>query len=207
MNVGERMRDRRKELKLSADIVAEKLGVSRSTIFRYEKGEIEKIPIEVVSKIAEVLHTTPGWLMGWQTVSQATNIQEVGKLRPIPILGVITCGEPILASENIEGYRMEAEDQLPSGDLFYLRTRGDSMVPTIPDNSFVLIQKDVDVENGEIAAVIVNGDDEATLKRYRRQGNKVILSADNNSYAPIIIDENTPARVLGKAIKVSFDLA
>lgn len=66
MDIGERMKLRRKELKLSADVVAEKLGVSRSTIFRYEKGDIEKLPTNILGDIAEILKTTPAFLMGWE---------------------------------------------------------------------------------------------------------------------------------------------
>ncbi|MGN8983345.1 helix-turn-helix domain-containing protein [Enterococcus villorum] len=65
MTIGERMKLRRKELKISADEIADALDVSRSTIFRYEKGEIEKLPTEYLSKIAKVLRTTPEKLMGW----------------------------------------------------------------------------------------------------------------------------------------------
>lgn len=65
MNVGHRMKQRRKELKLSADVVAEKIGVNRSTVFRYEKGDIEKLPIEILEPLSEILQTTPQYLMGW----------------------------------------------------------------------------------------------------------------------------------------------
>lgn len=67
MNIGERMKKRRKQLKLSADVVAERLGVSRSTIFRYEKGEIEKLPTNILDDIAKILQTTPAYLMGWES--------------------------------------------------------------------------------------------------------------------------------------------
>ncbi|MBX8938527.1 XRE family transcriptional regulator [Enterococcus gilvus] len=67
MNIGERMKMRRKQLKLSADVVAERLGVSRSTIFRYEKGEIEKLPTNILDDIAKILQTTPAYLMGWES--------------------------------------------------------------------------------------------------------------------------------------------
>nr|DAM28515.1 MAG TPA: Repressor protein CI [Caudoviricetes sp.] len=61
------MKLRRKQLKLSADVVAERLGVSRSTIFRYEKGEIEKLPTNILDDIAKILQTTPAYLMGWES--------------------------------------------------------------------------------------------------------------------------------------------
>lgn len=63
--IGERIKQRRKELGFNAEHLAKKLGVSRSTIFRYEKGDIEKVPVEVVSVLAEILNTTPEYLMGW----------------------------------------------------------------------------------------------------------------------------------------------
>ena len=66
MTTGERMKARRKELGLSAEYVADKLGVSPSTIYRYEKGDIEKMPGNVLSPIADILSTTPAYLMGWE---------------------------------------------------------------------------------------------------------------------------------------------
>lgn len=66
MNVGERIKLRRKELKISADTLAERVGVSRSTIFRYEKGDIEKVGPEVLKKISETLNISPADLMGWE---------------------------------------------------------------------------------------------------------------------------------------------
>ena len=80
------------------------------------------------------------------------------------------------------------------------------MVPTIPANSYVLIREQENVEDGEIAAVLVNGDTEATLKRVKRQGEIVLLVADNPSYTPYIVTEDNPARILGKAVKFSSDL-
>ncbi|MEO1772948.1 helix-turn-helix domain-containing protein [Candidatus Enterococcus ferrettii] len=65
MNVGERIKQRRKELNISADDIAKKLGISRSTVFRYEKGDIEKVPLDIIEKISIPLRTTPSYLMGW----------------------------------------------------------------------------------------------------------------------------------------------
>ena len=112
------------------------------------------------------------------------------------------CGEPILAEENIEGYREEIADFLPSGELFFLKTKGDSMVPTVPENSYVLLRKQEDVEDGEIAAVIINGDNEATLKRVKRQNGIVMLIADNKDYSPILITLKIPLALLVKLLKL-----
>lgn len=66
MSIGKRIKERRKELGFNADYIAEKLGVSRSTVFRYEKGDIEKLPTEILEQLAVILKTSPGYLMGWE---------------------------------------------------------------------------------------------------------------------------------------------
>ena len=66
MNVGQRIKQRRKELRISADELGEALGKDRSTVYRYEKGDIEKLPLDILEPIAKALHTTPQYLMGWE---------------------------------------------------------------------------------------------------------------------------------------------
>ncbi len=74
MTVGQRIKDRRKELGISADELAKRLGKDRSTVFRYEKGDIEKLPIDILEPIAAVLHTTPAYLMGWEEVKKKNDV-------------------------------------------------------------------------------------------------------------------------------------
>lgn len=66
MKIGQRIKKRRKELKISADELGARLGKDRSTIFRYEKGEIENLPLDILEPIADILQTTPQYLMGWE---------------------------------------------------------------------------------------------------------------------------------------------
>jgi repressor LexA len=75
MTIGERIKQRRKELGISADDLGEKLGVARSTVFRYENGFIEKVPVDVIKTIANALQTTPEYLMGWEEVQKNNDIQ------------------------------------------------------------------------------------------------------------------------------------
>ena len=209
MSVGNRIRQRRLELGLSGEEVGKMLGVNKTTVYRYEKGEIDKMPIEVVEKLSVALRTTPDVIMGWNTdASTPINLVPINRasIVSIPILGTIKCGQPILAEDNITGYREELSDRLPSGNLFYLKSQGDSMVPTIPEGSLVLIREQPTVEYGEVAAVLVNGDTEATLKRVKKQGDIVMLIADNPDYPPYIITDDNPARIIGKAVQVSVDL-
>jgi transcriptional regulator with XRE-family HTH domain len=75
MNIGQRIKERRKELKMSAEELGERLGKDRSTIYRYEKGEIENLPIDILEPIAKILRTTPQYLMGWEQVQKKNDIQ------------------------------------------------------------------------------------------------------------------------------------
>lgn len=70
MNIGQRIKDRRKELKMSADELGKRIGKDRSTVFRYEKGDIENLPLDVLEPIARALQTTPQYLMGWENVQK-----------------------------------------------------------------------------------------------------------------------------------------
>lgn len=186
--------------KKPADVVRE-LDINESTFRSWYSGE--KYPrIDKQQMLADYFNVKRSRL----TEAQGSKLERVASLVKVPILGTITCGEPILAEENINGYREEISETLPTGNLFYLKTKGNSMTPTIPENSFVLIREQATVENGEIAAVLVNGDEEATLKRIKYQGDIVMLIADNPQYPPYVITEDNPATIVGKALKFSMDL-
>lgn len=83
MNIGLRIKERRKELKMSADELGKRLGKDRSTIYRYEKGDIENLPLDILEPIANALETTPQYLMGWEKVQKNNNaiVDIVGRLR------------------------------------------------------------------------------------------------------------------------------
>ena len=206
---GKRIKKRRKELDISADFLAERLGISRSTIFRYEKGEIEKVPALLLNDIAKILKTTPGYLMGWENTPEAgpsenqilnyENIYPVQK-RSFPMLGEIACGQPILANETFDTYI--STDMDISAD-FCLTARGDSMINArIFDGDVVFIRRQDVVENGEIAAVAI--DDEVTLKRvfYYPEDQAIRLQAENPQYAPKTYsgEELDHIHILGKAV-------
>lgn len=131
-----------------------------------------------------------------------TNIEEIQpNFVKIPIIGEIACGEPLMVQEQAVGYMWELSEGLPHGELFALVAKGDSMEPTIFNGAKVIVRHQEDVENGEIAAVLVNGDTEATLKRVKKQGNLIMLMPDNHKYDPIAVDENNPARIIGKVVR------
>lgn len=207
MNLGDRIKKARLDRGLTLLEVAERLGKTEATIQRYESGNIKNLKNDTIEDLASVLNVSPAYLMGWDTDFIPTNIISLSPTTvKIPVLGKIACGDPITAEENLIGYRYESPDLLPSGKLIYLQAKGDSMEPTIPNGSYVLIREQPDVENGEIAAVLVNGDTEATLKRVKKQGDTVFLMPDNPRYDPYVITSDNPARIIGKAIRFTQDL-
>lgn len=199
--IGEKIKYYREQRGLTQEELAKKLKTSRQSISRYESGD-RATNQDFLFELADIFEVNIDDFFPPRE-NFMTKVQNIVK---IPVLGIITCGEPILAEENIESYREEVADLTPSGTVFFLETKGDSMVPTIPEGSFVLIRQQEEVENNEIAAVLVNGDTEATLKRVKYQGDTMILMPDNKNYEPIIVNEDYPARIIGKAVKVSIDL-
>lgn len=178
---------------------------SASSISEWEKGTYTP-KSGVISDIARIFNVKIDELMSVD-LSRPSNLVSVApQTVRVPILGVIACGDPILAEENIKGYRFESPEDLPGGTLFYLEAEGDSMEPTIPNGSHVLIREQPEVEYGEIAAVLLNSDSEATLKRVKKQGDMIMLMPDNPAHAPYIITEDNPARIIGKAMRYVQDL-
>ncbi|MGY6720076.1 LexA family protein [Bacillus licheniformis] len=195
----------KKQLKrkgISQTMMARDLNIPEMTVSNWVKGKTYPRP-DKVQLMADYFGITRTQL----TEESPSNLTPIApQTVPIPVLGTIACGEPILAEENVTEYVYESPDQLPSGNLFYLKAKGTSMEPTIPDGSYVLVREQPEVENGEIAAVLVNGDTEATLKRIKRQGDIVILMPDNPNYSPFIITPENPARIIGQAIQFTQKL-
>lgn len=103
--------------------------------------------------------------------------------QPIPIVGVVSCGMPLLAEDNIEGYHETSMQDITSGETyFWLRAKGDSMINVgIHEGDLLLIRQQNDVDSGDIAVVAINGDD-ATLKRVIKKENALILQPENAAY-------------------------
>ena len=190
----------RKERKLTLEELAKRLGTSKQTIQRYENGIIANVPPEKIERLAEALSVTPAELMGWtESKTELDGIMPLS-FKPVRLIGDIACGEPIYAEEQYESFAVVGEDV----DVdFCLKARGDSMIGArIYDGDIVFIKAQGTVDNGEIAAVIIN--DEATLKRvyYYPNEEKLILSPENPRYAPLVYfkEELMGIKILGKAV-------
>lgn len=208
MSIGNNIKNKRLENGFTLEYLAKKVGTSKQTIQRYETGVISNIPSDKIELLADALKTTPAFLMGWETAEKSKssinfkampdNIIPLPKTKKLPLLGTIACGEPILAEENIEEYIETPEDIRAT---FCLRCKGDSMINArIYDGDIVYIREQLDVENGEIAAVLI--DEEATLKRIYKYSDKVILQPENPIYEPLVFikEEINTLKILGKAV-------
>lgn len=185
--------------------LSKKTNIPKSALQRYATGETEKIPITRIEVIAKALNTTAQFIMGWdENESYNNDIFSINGINPIPKtykrprLGTIACGEPILAEENIEAY-----DDIPDSIKcdFTLICKGDSMVNArINDGDIVYIKQQSQVDNGEIAAVLI--DNEATLKRVYIYEDKVVLQPENTKYPPFVYtkEDMNNIRILGKAV-------
>ena len=195
-----KLKELRREKDMTLEDLAERIGTSRQTIHRYENGIISNIPHDKVKRLAEALGVSPSALMGWDSdFSSFDNISPIS-IKKLPVIGEIACGEPIFAEERYEGY-VSTDYSLDAS--FCLIAKGDSMTGArIFDGDVVFIRAQEWVDNGEIAAVIIN--DEATLKRfyYYPEEQKLVLSPENPRYAPFVYikEELDGVKVIGKAV-------
>lgn len=201
MEIGDRIKRRREQLGISVDELAKKLGKHRATIYRYESDEIHTMPTNVLEPLAAALHTTPAALMGWEDIQDPLpdNILPMPKMKTVPLVGTIACGQPITAIEEEVGERVEVPEHVHAD--FALRCKGDSMINArIFDGDIVYIRQQPEVENGEIAAVRI--DNEATLKRVRLLPDRIILEPANPVYDPLVYrgSEMSEVVILGKAV-------
>lgn len=205
------LQDLRRSRGYSQQQVADKLGISRQSYSNYELGKREA-PYDMLLRLAEFFGVSVDFLLGGAAISRYENKNQMpfnctpaNDMPLIPVYGDIAAGAPILAQENVIGYE-PAEGIKNPEEYFYLSVRGDSMVGAgIPDGSLVLIHKQDCTESGQIVACLVNGDS-ATLKRYKRVGDTVLLMPENSKYEPILVKcsdfDSGCAKILGVAVEV-----
>lgn len=125
-----------------------------------------------------------------------------GEVIPIPIVGRVRAGEPILAIENVEGYLNFDRNLLTSEDVFLLRVQGDSMIDAhIQDGDFVLVRQQSDAKNGEIVVALI--EDEATIKRVFKERDLIRLEPAHPKMEPIVIKKGEKrVTIVGKVVGI-----
>ena len=195
-----------------SDLV-ETTGIGKSSISTYLSGKYEPKQRNIY-KMAKALNINEAWLMGEDVPmerdekSKPSNVEDFNDHYVAPIVGTIPAGYPALAFEDIEGYA-----SIPYKDAenyFFLRVSGESMINAgIQSGDLVLIRKQSSAEYGQIVAARVNGD-EATLKKYKPQGDTVLLLSENPDFEPILVRakdfDDGYASIIGVAIEVRHTL-
>ena len=213
-NLSSVLKRKRKELGLTLAQVADMMGVSEATVQRWESGNIKSVRYDKINKLAQVLKVEPSEIMGWNTSKQeddklekfGADIIDLSHMKRIPILGRIRAGMPIYAAENVEGYTLT--DLNGGAEYFGLRVTGDSMnAARIHEGDIVIVRRQDIVENGQIAVVLIDGQD-ATLKRFNRDGDIVTLmpqSTNPKNKALTYNLKNSSVKILGLVVRVEFE--
>lgn len=198
--VGEKIKEFRLKRGMSQEELADLLGTTKQTVSRYETGE-RKANQDILFKLSDIFNVSIDdfFPSKKETVLKTVNLT----FTKLPIVGAVSCGNGVLAYQEIEGYEEVPTSWLNGGEYFFLRAKGDSMINArIMDGDLLLIRRQDDVENGEIAAVLI--DDEIVLKRVYKTNGAIILQSENPKYQPIVVQKSDMknARIVGKLKKV-----
>lgn len=190
----EQLRLLRNQKRISQAKLAEELGFSSSTIAMWEQGEREPKNYETLELIADYFNVSIEVLL-------------TGKLSPtrIPVLGKVVAGIPIEAIEEIIDYEEIPQTMSKTGSFFALQIKGNSMEPKFSEGDVVIVRKQEDVDNGDVAIVLVNGD-EATVKKIKKFQGGINLIPTNPEYDVITYTNNEieslPVRIIGKVVEL-----
>jgi repressor LexA len=196
--VGNNIKKYRKNRNLSLQALGEKVGVTKKTISRYENGEI-KVDMSRLADIATAMNLDVSKLLDGTEKFLGLGFEDIEQVR-LPVVGKISCGNGNVVYEEVEAYEVTPKEWLNGGEYFYLRAKGDSMTGArINDGDLLLIRRQQEVEDGEIAAVVI--EDEAVLKRVYKQEGTLILQSENQNYPPVVITEGQ-VKIVGKLKKV-----
>lgn len=226
--IGRRITQARERARMSKKDLANKTHVSPSTITRYENGEFGRVKIALIEAFAKATGVNPAWIDGnsdqmilsdsdrfWRWAQDYNERNFPDAIAPIetatyPLLGEAACGEPIIA---VPEYEVYSTGRKVNADAV-IRAKGDSMIGArINNGDIVFIRYQRTVEDGEIAAVMVEDEEthdwEIVLKRFRRYADDlIVLHSENPAYADIVFkgDEINRLRILGKAVAFQSDL-
>ena len=214
MTIGARIKELRQNEKIFQVDLANKIGVSKQTLYKYENDIITNIPSDKIELIANELNTTPAYLMGWENDNKSshtkdTSIGDTSRPRKkgvvINVLGRVAAGVPIEAIEEVIDTEEITEEMAKTGKFFGLQIHGDSMIPNICDGDIVIVRQQEDAETGDIVIATVNGTD-ATCKRLRKYKDGIELIANNPTYEPLDFSNQAiiekPVRIIGKVVEL-----
>ncbi|MBS4198582.1 helix-turn-helix domain-containing protein [Bacillus sp. FJAT-49732] len=196
MKFAEKIKHLRKEHRLTQAELANKLNVAPTAVSAWERGANRPL-MDKITIMSEMFNLPITYFLDVEDVGETVDIET------LPVYGNISCGNGLVIYDTPEAYEATPKDWLNGGNYFYLRAKGDSMSGArIFDGDLLLIREQNDVENGEIAAVVIDG--ESVLKRVYKSDNSIILQSENSKYAPItyVPEHNKNIIIIGKLKKV-----
>ncbi len=200
-NIMLKLKELRTKDAISQTTFANILGVSRSTVAMWETDKSQP-DLDFVVKIADYFGVTVDYLLGREDVSRSADKRSV--LR-VPVYGQVAAGIPIEAITDIDDYEELDADAYPAGDYIALRIHGHSMEPRMLEGDIVIVRLQDDVDSGDIAIVMVNGD-EATCKKIKKTPEGVMLISTNTAYEPMFYTNKEvtelPVRIIGKVVEL-----
>ena len=217
-----RIRELRKKRGISMKELGNEVGVAESTISQYERGKREP-NYETTIRLAQFFKVPVGYLLGIEesgaedvilTTLMNNNMTEAvdllkeqrSKKVVVPVLGDVAAGLPMYAEENIIDYEELSPDIVRAGEEYFgLRIRGRSMEPRMLDGDVVIVRKQDDADNGDIAVVLVNGDS-ATVKKIKKGPDGLMLIPNNPAFEPMFYSnddiQRLPVAILGKVVEL-----
>lgn len=209
MTIGERIRQCRINKGLTQLELAEKLGYrSKSSIAHIENGR--DIPRSMVVTLADILDTTPSYLMGWEEKKEESNVAAVyeNSTYYIPLFEDVSAGFGGYADNKILEYvPVFIDSPTHSHELFAVRVRGDSMYPKIEDGDVIIVQKTESVDSGAIAVVMIDGE-ETVVKKFEYNKKRADLISINPEYKDRVFEgeEMKRLRVVGRVFRIIKDV-
>lgn len=201
-------KDRLRELRLSRGLtlqqVADYVGLQKAAIYKYEHGLTVNPKRSLIEKLAVLFQVSPSYLLGINDDEEKSD--SVTKGVRIPVLGNVAAGIPITAITDVEDWEEIPEKLASSGTYFALRIKGQSMEPRICNGDVVIVRQQSDVDTGDVAIVLVNGD-EATVKEVKKLDTGIMLIGWNTAvYSPRFYSakdiKSLPVKIIGKVVEL-----
>ena len=195
-----KIKELRKESGLTQVQFAQKFNISKGTIAMWETGK--RTPdADTMIKTADFFGVTMDVLLGLNP----NRYEDVSNGIKIPVLGKVQAGIPVTAVQDILDYEEITTELAETGEFFALKIRGESMEPRMLDGDIVIVRQQPDVDSGDIAVVLVDGEN-ATVKKIVKQKSGISLVAMNPAFEPIYYSneeiEELPVVVLGKVVEL-----
>lgn len=204
-----RVKELRKLNNISQQKLASMLNVHQTAISQWETGRTSP-DIQTANTMAKLFNVTLDYLLGSEVSTKSTPTSPKSRATRIPVYGCVAAGIPIEAIDNFDSTDPDDWEEIDEhmskdGDYFALRIKGDSMEPKMSSGDVVIVRKQPDVENGDVAIVCINGD-EATCKKIKKTPEGVMLISFNPAYEPMFYSkkqvEELPLTILGRVVEL-----